>query len=84
MADIYLHSGGPRHPSYDDVQGLCVGGNYVAWQLFYADRPQSQRQYSDTESEAIAAAEMRVSELKRDYKWICYPDDSQWTVRIYG
>ena len=71
----------------DVVRGTIVGGNFVAWQLFYDNRPQDQKQYSDTDDEAIARSKAIIADWRS--KWgdefnRLYPDSSKWECRIWN
>lgn len=72
-----------RQFGYDDVNGVCVGGDYVKWCIVYEDRPQSGMMWAATTEEAMQEAARMVEELRYRWKGICYPDKDAWTIRIY-
>ena len=70
---------------YDEPRGVLIGGWDVPWQLYYEDRAQTQKQYAETEDEAIAAGNAEMERLKRENKPIgLYPNDNAWTVRLWS
>ncbi len=70
---------------YDEPCGILIGGWYVPWQLYYEDRAQNQKQYADTEDEALATGTAEMNRLKAENKPIgLYPNDDAWTVRIWN
>lgn len=69
----------------DNVSGVIIGGNYIAWRLFYDGRPQGGKQYTDDDATALAQASARIDELKATYAgYPCYlyPSDL-WEVRLW-
>ena len=70
---------------YDQPEGVIIGGTYVSWQLVYDGRPQSGKEYAESEDEAMEQARARIAQLKHDncgYPCYLYGDSTLWTVRI--
>lgn len=76
----------PRQRGWDDVNGIVIGGDYVAWRIAYNDVPQSQKDYAINDGDAIEAGKALVAKLKVEccgYPHYLYPDSTKWTVQIY-
>lgn len=75
------------HERQDNVSGIIVGGSYVAWQVFYGDRSQGGRNYSDTVEQAEADAIAAIDALRAEHcgpPCYLYPDSSLWIIKIWG
>lgn len=73
---------------YDDVtSGVIVGGNSIPYAIFYDNRQQGQREYAESEENAIEAGKNAIAQLKHEYcgyPYYLYHDVSKWEIRIYS
>lgn len=76
-------TGGDRQHGFDDVNGICIGGDHVSWRLVYDGRLQTiYKQFAIDEGDAVARAGAMIYELTEQNPLV-YTDSSLWTIQIY-